>query len=148
MQARSRTILDHGYLADMATSGRPTDRPRTNFGQRLVKAREEAGFSQQELARKLGVSQRAIGWWEREPAALKPEQLAALADALGVPADYLVGRQNLPKRGTGPVGKARRLMQELSQLPRTRQQRILAVVEDMLTAQQLAAQNEPTTKAG
>ena len=34
----------------------------------------------------------------------KPEQLAALADALGVSVDYLLGCQSRPKRGTGPVG--------------------------------------------
>jgi transcriptional regulator with XRE-family HTH domain len=129
MQAATRTIWDHGYLDDMAASGRPTDRPRTSFGQRLAQAREEAGLSQQELARKLGVSSRAIGWWEREPAAIKPEQLAALADALGVSADYLLGRQSLPKRGTGPVGRAKRVFEQVSKLPRSQQQHILKVVE-------------------
>jgi transcriptional regulator with XRE-family HTH domain len=123
------SISNHGYLDDMAASGRPTDRQRTSFGQRLVQAREEAGLSQQELARKLRVSPRAIGWWEREPAALKPEQLAALADALNVPVDYLLGRQYLPNRGSGPVGKLRRVFERVNRLPRQQQNKVVEFVE-------------------
>jgi transcriptional regulator with XRE-family HTH domain len=116
----------------MATSGRPTNRSRTDFGQRLAQAREEAELSQQELADRLGVSPRAIGWWEREPTAIKPEQLAALADVLDVSADYLLGRENRPKRGKGPVGRAKRVFEQVSKLPRSRQQDILKVVEALV----------------
>jgi transcriptional regulator with XRE-family HTH domain len=129
MQAAPRTIQSRVYPDDMAASGRPTERPRTGFGERLAQAREDAELSQQELAHKLGVSPRAIGWWEREPTALKPEQLAALADALGVSVDYLLGRQNGRKRGKGPVGRAKRAFEQVSKLPRSQQQYILKVVE-------------------
>lgn len=112
--------------------GRPTDRKRTPFGERLVAAREVAGLSQRELADKLGITQRALCWWEREPVALKPEQLMALTAALGVSADFLLGRDGEKKRGSGPIGKARRAFEEVAKLPRHHQQKIVEVVEALV----------------
>jgi len=133
MQALSSIAVNAVYAVDMATTmGRPTERKRTAFGERLVAAREEAGLSQRELADKLGVTQRALCWWEREPVALKPEQLAALAAALGVSADVLLGRDGAQKRGGGPSGKARRAFEAVAKLPRHHQQKIVEVVEALV----------------
>jgi transcriptional regulator with XRE-family HTH domain len=70
---------DDGYVAGMK-AGRPTQRPRTPFGERIAQARELAGITQLQLAHKLGVSQEVVAYWERKPVALRAEQLAALAD--------------------------------------------------------------------
>jgi transcriptional regulator with XRE-family HTH domain len=94
-------------------------------------------LTQKQLAEKLGTTQRVLTYWEREAVGLRADQLAKLAEALSLPADYFVGREN-KKRGSGPVGKARLLFEQVSRLPRNRQQRILATVEDMLTAQRVA----------
>ncbi len=96
-------------------------------------------MTQAQLAAALGVTQRVITYWEREPVALKPEQLAALADALDTSADFLIGRVKQTKRGTGPKGKARKLFDELAALPRAKQERVLAMVDDMILAQKAKA---------
>ena len=71
--------------------------------------RERAGMTQQQLAEKLGTSQRAIARWERDSVALRPDQLFVLADALGVSLDYLIGRsQERQPAAKGPPGKLRR----------------------------------------
>ena len=133
MQALSSITENTVYVADMATTmGRPTDRQRTPFGERLVAAREAAGLSQRELADKLGITQRALCWWEREPVALKPEQLAALTVAVGVSADFLLGQDGEKKRGNGPSGKARRAFEAVARLPRHHQQKIVDVVEALV----------------
>jgi transcriptional regulator with XRE-family HTH domain len=116
--------------------GRPTKRKRTAFGERLVAAREEAGVSQRELADKLGVTQRALSWWEREPVALRPEQIAQVATVLGVSTDYLLGMEAGKKRGGGPTGKARRAFEAVSKLPRHHQQKIVDVVETFVAGHQ------------
>jgi transcriptional regulator with XRE-family HTH domain len=139
MQALSAITANTLYSAVMSQMGRPTERKRTAFGERLVAAREAAGLSQRELADKLGMKQRALCWWEREPVALRPDQLAALTAALGVSADYLLGRDEEKKRGTGPTGKAKKVFDQVSRLPRHHQQKIVSVVEDMLTAHRVAA---------
>lgn len=109
-------------------AGRPAKGKRPSFGERLATARQRAGLTQQQLAEKVGASQRLITHWERRRAALRPEQLAALADALSVSADSLLGRAPA-KRGTGPVGKAKRLFEAVSRLPRNQQEKIFAVLE-------------------
>ena len=119
--------------------GRPTDRPRTPFGERLAAAREQAGISQKELADKLGISQRAICWWEREPVALRPDQLTTLADILNVSTDYLVGREPSKARGNGPTGKARRLFAAVSKLPRSQQEKVFAILEPFVVQHGKAA---------
>jgi transcriptional regulator with XRE-family HTH domain len=137
MQALSHTAKNRVYAVDMtAYMGRPTKRKRTAFGERLVAAREAAGLSQRDLAEKIGISQRALSWWEREPVALKPEQLVTLAEALGVTADHLLGRAPEKKRGSGPKGKAQKVFEAVSKLPRHQQKKIIDVVESFVNQHQ------------
>lgn len=100
----------------------------------MAAARERLGFSQSELADRLGTSQKVIAYWERNPVALRPDQLTALASALQLTPEELLGDATPKTRNGGPVGKARRLFEAVSALPRHHQQRILGVVEDMLAA--------------
>jgi len=89
----------------LVKTGRPAKRERTPFGQRLHTLREQAGLSQQQLADRLGLTQRAYAHWERNPVALRPDQLLGLAEALNVSVEDLVGSNGTKKRGTGPTGK-------------------------------------------
>jgi HTH-type transcriptional regulator, cell division transcriptional repressor len=128
MQAIPRISTIGPYNPDMP-AGRPPTRPRTELGERIAQARQQAGLTQEQLAQKLGVNQRVVTYWERKPVALKPEQLADLAAALGVTGDFLLGRSEPKARGTGPTGKARQVFEAVSALPRDQQTHILRVVE-------------------
>jgi len=119
--------------------GRPPAKPRTSLGERIAAARLAVGLTQQELARKIGISQRVVAYWERESVSLRPEQLAALAVALGISSDYLLGIAPAKQRGNGPAGKARRVFEAVSQLPRHQQQKIIDVVETLVAGQQSKA---------
>ena len=133
MQALSNNFALLPYNAPMP-GGRPTTQKATPLGQRIAQARQQAGLSQNELADKLGIGRCNIAQWERVAVALKAEQLAALADTLGVSVDALIGRKADGRRGGGPVGRARAVFERVSALPRERQQRILGTVEDLLVA--------------
>lgn len=122
---------------DGMPGGRPPKLKRSEFGERLVLIRQRAGLSQTQVADKLGVSQQAYAGWERSTVALRPDDLAKLAEVLETTTDELLGKQAAPKRGTGPVGKAKALFDRVSALPRDRQQRILTTVEDMLVAHEV-----------
>jgi HTH-type transcriptional regulator, cell division transcriptional repressor len=115
-------------------TGRPSKHPRNPFGQRLHAAREAAGLSQAQVADKLGIHQTSYADWERHSVALRPEQLKTLAGLFNVAVSELLGEEPPKKRGAGPVGKARHAFERVSKLPRATQQRILANVEDALTA--------------
>ncbi|HEX7774847.1 MAG TPA: helix-turn-helix transcriptional regulator [Pyrinomonadaceae bacterium] len=110
-------------------TGRPAKRERTPFGQRLHVLREQAGLSQQQLADRLGLTQRAYAHWERNPVALRPDQLLNLAQALNVSVEDLIRTNGTKKRGSGPTGKMKQLFEAASQLPRSQQQKLAAVLE-------------------
>ncbi len=109
--------------------GRPTTKPRTDFGRRMADARERAGLTQQQLAEKLGTSQRAVAHWERDPVALRPDQIAAVADTLNVTTDELLGRATKDRTPKGPPGKLRLAFEKAHKLPRNQQSRIVEFVE-------------------
>jgi transcriptional regulator with XRE-family HTH domain len=121
------SIISNRWFADLYSARE--NRPRTPFGQRLHTIREQAGLSQQQLADRLGLTQRAYAHWERNPVALRPDQLLGLAEALNVSVEDLVGSNGTKKRGTGPTGKMKQLFEAASQLPRSQQQKLAAVLE-------------------
>ena len=86
-------------------------------------------MTQLQLAEKLGVSQEVVAYWERKPVALRAEQLAALADALNVTADSLLGRPTKQPAPKGPPGKLRQAFDRAHKLPRNQQNRIVELVE-------------------
>lgn len=131
MQAKTVNKKCPVYFMTMQT-GRPSTRPRPAFGARLHALREQAGLSQKQLADKLGMSQAAYAWWERNPVALRPDQLQSLGAALNLSVEELLGSTPTPKRGPGPVGKMRMVFEAASRLPRSQQQQITAVVEAFL----------------
>jgi len=134
MQAVSPNISDRPYNGVMNT-GRPSKSDRSAFGQRLYEARELKGLSLRQVAEELEVPLNTYANWERRNVGIKPDYLAALSRILEVQTEELVGAATPPKKD-GPTGKARKLFEEVSKLPRGQQQRILAMVEDMLIAQE------------
>lgn len=113
-------------------TGRPARSTQADFGPRIRSLREAAGLTQQQVAEYLGISQPSYARWELRNVALHSHQLVKLTEVLNVTADELLGIRR-PRKG-GPTGKGRQLFENVSKLPRSRQQRILGVVEDMLSA--------------
>ncbi|MEO1252625.1 MAG: helix-turn-helix domain-containing protein [Pseudomonadota bacterium] len=67
-----------------------------SIGQRIRLARKEAGLSQAELARRIGVSQPAIATWESGVHDPRKVVLAKLADALSTPLEWLAAGARSP----------------------------------------------------
>lgn len=132
MQAISVSPAFDPYNAGMPM-GRPAKTKRSALGERITALRERAGLSQTDLADKLGIGQQTVAYWERRAVVLKPDQIDAIAAALGCTHQEILGVE-APKTRGGPVGKAKALFERVSALPRDRQQRILGAVEDMLAA--------------
>ena len=128
MQAISITRRTKGYNFPMQT-GRPSTRPRTRFGSRLHAAREAKGLTQTQVAKELGITQTAYALWERRQVALKPEQIEKVAEVLSVSIEHLFSKDAKSNGRGGSVGKLQRLLESASALPRSQQQKLLAVVE-------------------
>ena len=134
MQDISNIFTSRGYDPHMA-GGRPAIKKPTAFGMRLASARKSAGLTQSELAKRVGVTQRVIAYWERESVGLKSEQLTALASALKVTADHLLGLQTKSPQKGGIVGRAKKLFDEVQSLPRSKQRRVLDTLETLLAGE-------------
>lgn len=64
------------------------------FAERLKELRIEHGLSQAALANIIGVSQKAVDYWEREINEPKATYIVLLADYFMVSTDFLLGREN------------------------------------------------------
>lgn len=72
------------------------------FAQRLRELRKRDGVSQAAVARMLGISQQAVGKWEKGRATPEPQALARIAQFFSVSTDYLIGcSDGTPGYGSG-----------------------------------------------
>lgn len=113
-------------------TGRPAQSMRSPFGTRLCASRETAGLTQHQVAQQLGISQPSYALWERKEVSLKPDQLVRLAKILDVHVEELIEEPQSSLRRGGPVGKARRIFETVSKMPRYQQQKIIGVVEALV----------------
>ncbi len=67
------------------------------LGNRLKGLRNKKGMTQKELADMLGVTDGAIGMWERGRREPDGDKLSQLARIFGVSVDYLLGHSDNPK---------------------------------------------------
>ncbi len=65
------------------------------IGKRIFELRTECKISQLALSKAIGVSQKAIDYWERGINEPKASYIILLADFFNVSADYLLGRTEL-----------------------------------------------------
>ena len=71
-------------------------------GSRLKELRERKDMTQAQLAEALGVSQQAVGKWERETASPNDETLKKIAALFFTTTDYLLGYDDAPSYYTDP----------------------------------------------
>lgn len=77
-----------------------TQEQKDAFSDRIYKARNQKGFSQQSVADKLGVNKATISAWENGTRTIKHHDLAALCTLLSVSADELLfGLKRWPFEG-------------------------------------------------
>ena len=68
------------------------------LGERIAYYRKKAGYSQEGLAERLGVSRQAISKWETGEATPDAERIIVLAAALGISTDTLLLSKEEPER--------------------------------------------------
>lgn len=60
------------------------------FGEKLVRLRKSSGFTQEDLAEKLGVSRQAVARWEAEETSPDIHTLLGICEVFHVSADYMI----------------------------------------------------------
>ena len=108
----------------------------SDFGKRLVGLRKSAGYTQTELAKELGVSQRMISYYEGQaefpPSSLLPE----LVRLLGITADELLGITP-PKKSRPPDTRLQRRIKQIEKMESSKRRQVLQVIDTFIEAEQL-----------
>jgi transcriptional regulator with XRE-family HTH domain len=119
----------------------PTKKPLASetqtFGQRLAKLRRDAGYSQSELGRQLGISQRMVAYYEGQTEHPPAQLLPGLAEILGVSTDVLLGVTVTKASGRASNQRLWRRFKEIEKLPATERRQLLGIVDAVLERHKL-----------
>lgn len=104
------------------------------FGGRLRRFRNAKGLTQRALGRETGLTQRMVAYYEIQGGTPGPELLASFAEALGVSADALIGRDRAARKMTMPGLENVRLwrrLKRIEELPPHDRKAILKMIDAM-----------------
>lgn len=111
----------------------PTESAQETVGQRLARLRKERGFTQVELAQRLGLVQALISDYERGKLRLNADLLIRFAHALEVSADELLGLDKAAKPKTSAQSRRiKRRFDALQSLPKRDQETVLRTIDAFL----------------
>ena len=110
----------------------PKPKNRPPLARRLVELRQAAGLTQPELAARIGTNPSNIAFWELSGTAPRGEVLPALAKALGVSIDELLGVTPPKPKRTVAKGRLQKVFESAAKLPRRQQEKVLAVLEPFI----------------
>jgi transcriptional regulator with XRE-family HTH domain len=99
---------------------------------KLRKLREAAGLSLRELARQIDQHPTNVSYWERTGQTPRSDVLLPIAKALGITVEEVLGEPKA-KRSPAPGGKVRQVFEAVTKLPRRQQQKIVEVVEALVS---------------
>ncbi|MDO8369830.1 MAG: helix-turn-helix domain-containing protein [Candidatus Nitrotoga sp.] len=106
------------------------------LGLHIAQLRRECGWTQQELAEKLGIAQQTLAHYEVVRIRVPASTLPLLATLFTTPIDELVGHTQHAQRAgkRGPAPKWQQQIEAIAQLPKA-QQRFVSQVLDTVLAQ-------------
>ena len=107
------------------------------FGARLAALRKQVGISQTVLAQEIGVSQRMMAYYESPRAFAPANRLPALARALGVSVETLLGTETAKRKGKAVDTRMQRRLQQIAGLPPQDRRQIMQVVDAFIERGQL-----------
>lgn len=116
-----------------AAMSKHADPQTQGFGERLIKLRTAAGYTQQQLADEIGASRRQIAYYEGESEHPPAGLLIALARALNVTTDELLGMRSTRKAPAVSTRLERRMRQIEALSPKPKQQ-LLGLIDTFIAA--------------
>jgi len=112
--------------------GKTPPKTDTHFGQRLASLRKAAGYTQDRLAKAIGVTQRVIAYYETETNYPPAHLLPAIAKKLRVSIDELMGAKNSRDQKQKPNIRIARMMRKIETLPKRKQQEVIKAIQTFL----------------
>ena len=131
----STTIDDMHTLRSMgkrAGKNPPLDFGGETLGQRLARLRKQHGFTQVELAEKVGITQVLFSAYETDRACFAVEMAVRFAMTLGISLDELLHPQAKKTAEKKPNRKVLRRLELIERLPRRKQDALLMTIDTFL----------------
>ena len=107
------------------------------LGQRILRLRKERGYTQADLADRIGIIRELISEYEREKIRPHYEMVIRLAFALDVSTDELLGVKPIKETGKKPSLKIQRRMKKIEELSPAQQKTLLKTIDTFLKAEQI-----------
>lgn len=101
------------------------------MGARIAELRKASSITQAQLAETMDVSQQTVASWEVGRRGVPVSVVPALARALGVSVEALIGETPQPGK-RGPTPKLQQQLERLASLPKPKQRAVMEVLEAML----------------
>lgn len=102
------------------------------FGQRVAQLRKALNLTQAQLGELLSISQQMVASYEVGRRRVPVSMLPALARALAVPIDELLGDTTKTRSKRGPTSKLQQHIERISQLPKAQQRFVMQMLETVL----------------
>ena len=103
-----------------------------HFGARLAKLRTNAGYSQRDLAKEMGISQRMIAYYEKERKHPPTHLLPLFVKALGVSTDQLLGMEPLEKDKKTKDNRLWRRLNQIEKMESKEKRQILQLLDTFI----------------
>jgi transcriptional regulator with XRE-family HTH domain len=110
----------------------------TDFGKRLAKLRKTAGYTQTDLAKELGVTQRMISYYEGHTEYPPSSLLPVMVDVLNVTSDELLGIATL-KKTRQPDTRLYRRIHQIDKMETSKKRQLLQIIDTFIEADQIKA---------
>ena len=108
-----------------------------SIGRRLARLRKERGYSQTQLARKVGIEPKLVSDYETGKLRLYDMVLGRISIALDVTTDTILGFNKLKSIDPEPSLRIWKRLKKIQQLPSSKQKRLFATIDDILKANDL-----------
>lgn len=107
---------------------------KETLGQRLARFRKERGYTQVQLAKKIGISQVLVSDYERDRIRPHYEMIIRFALALKVSTDELLGLKPTKTDGNKQSLKLLRRMSKIEDLPPAQQKTLIKTIDTFIKA--------------
>lgn len=118
-----------------------------SFGARLTELRKAAGFTQQELADEVGVSRRMLAYYEVQSDHPPTTLLPALATALKISTDELLGVAPARRVAKPRNTRLERRIQEIDKLDVRKKRQIMQLLDTFIANEKLRQKVEAKQSA-
>lgn len=105
---------------------------KESFGRRLARIRKEKGYTQVELANKMGIIQVLVSDYERDKLRPYHDMISRFAQALEISSDALLGLKATQIKSSEASLKVLKRMKKIETLPPMQQKTLLRTIDTFL----------------